>query len=86
MELQKVTKPEPSKKMTVHIDVNSIILDTILKGINELTEKEKAVNKQIVRSTVVTRWALNLKLRKVQDKLQIQQLLYEELKKEYSKK
>lgn len=85
MEIEK-QEIKSNKLDPVYIDIESIFLNTTLESIDKWKEKINAVNKQIVRSTVVTRWALQLKLRRLQDKLQMNQLLYEELKKQYSKK
>ena len=76
-----VNKIEP-----VYLDINSMILNSVEKDITELSDKVNTINKQIRRSTIVTRWIFELKLKRAVDKLQLQKMLYEELKKEYSKK
>jgi hypothetical protein len=86
MDLVKNTDTNDSKKMTVTIDVESIVLDTVLDEIKELSDKAKKIEKNIQLSTVLTRFFWKLKLERVQDKIQLQKLLYEELKKQYSKK
>ena len=77
----KVHKIEP-----VYLDVNSMILNSVEKFITELSDKVYTINKQIRRSPIVTRWIFEMKLKRAEDKLQLQKMLYDKLKKEYSKK
>jgi len=86
MDLAKNIDTNDSKKMKVTIDFDSIVLEAVLNNINELLEKEKKIEKNIQLSTVLTRFFWKLKLERVQDKIQFQKLLYEEFKKQYSKK
>lgn len=82
MDLTKIDEDKTSKEPTMYIDVNSLVERAFLEIIKELSDKVNSIEKEIRISTVLTRFFLQLKLKKVQNKLSIQKQFYAEFKKQ----
>lgn len=71
--------------MQVHIDVHNVFISFSLDRLNDIQKEIVALEKKRSITPIIFRLKVNMKLKKLREKLEIEKMIYTEMKKQYRK-